>query len=88
MEDIILDTLRQRSIKISSKRAWIVQEVCAMKTIKDIECFWLVLRSKRQVSWATIYSTLRLLNENGFLHKTNVGQRAVAYNLIAVDEVH
>lgn len=87
MEDIIIDTLRQRSIKISDKRAWIVQEVCTTKIIRDIECFWIQLRNKRPVSWATIHSTLRLLNENGFLHKTQIGQRAVAYQLISDQEV-
>ncbi|MFZ4863938.1 hypothetical protein ACL9RF_17330 [Sphingobacterium sp. Mn56C] len=83
MEDIIIDTLRERSIKISSKRAWIVHEICAIQTIHDIELFWISLRQKQPVSWATVHSTLRLLYRNGFLQKTPIGSRSFSYHLIA-----
>lgn len=82
MEENIIATMHKRGLKVSKKRIWIVEAICRVKFILDVEEFWISLRSVRPVSWATTYSTLRVLSEHGIIEKVNKGSKAVTYRLV------
>lgn len=82
MEKDILARMREKGLKISQKRIWIVEAVCDAKCIRDVGAFWMHLRSVKPVSWATTYSTLRVLSEYGIIEKTNLDGKSIVYRVL------
>ena len=77
----ILNVLREKGIKISRQRAWIIAALCRHPVVPDVEQFWLKLRSSKRVSWATTHSTIRILADIGVLEKFTHSRRNAGYKL-------
>ncbi|WP_437917987.1 transcriptional repressor [Sphingobacterium sp. LRF_L2] len=77
----VIELMREKGITISENRIVIVEEVCRMRAIMDVEKFWLDLRAVHKISWATTYNVLRVMSEYGILKRTKREGRAVSYYL-------
>lgn len=65
----IYKTLINRGYIISSQRKVLIEALCEQRKIKNIEAFWMDLRLSHGISWATVYSNMRLLIEIGLVMK-------------------
>lgn len=85
-EEQIITFLKDKGLLITDKRDWIIRNICQVEIITDIEEFWIKLRLIRPVSWATIYSTLRLMYQHGLLLRHVRGYKMISYELAHLEE--
>lgn len=83
MKADIIKAMKNQGLVVTEQRMCIIEAVCRIRFIADVEVFWLDLRASRPVSWATIYNTLRVLTECGILQRERRGRRFISYRLIA-----
>lgn len=69
MEEQIINELKARGYILSGKRLIIIQELCRRNRIDSAEDFWLSIREQHGISWATVYTNLRLLVKTGLMEK-------------------
>ncbi|WDF70722.1 transcriptional repressor [Sphingobacterium oryzagri] len=79
MYERIISAMQEKGIIISQKRIWIVEAICRAGNVCDVEEFWLSLRKRHPISWATTYNTLRVLHDYGILEKEVSGSKSIAY---------
>lgn len=65
----IFKMLAKRGHMISSQRKILIEALCEQKKIENIETFWMALRTRHGISWATVYSNMRLLINMGLVMK-------------------
>ncbi|WP_437921300.1 hypothetical protein [Sphingobacterium sp. LRF_L2] len=63
----ILGALADHGYLVSQKRQVIVAYLCRLRSIENVDEFWLGIRKEHAVSWATVRNTIRLLIEIGYL---------------------
>ncbi|MFH0793106.1 MAG: transcriptional repressor [bacterium] len=72
--------LRSNGYKCTPEREMILEEALAMNEHFDIENLWLSLyQKKKRVSKASVYRTIGLLLEGGFLSEVMIGDRTGHY---------
>lgn len=86
MEADIIKVMKNQGLVITEKRIWIIEAICQVGFVADVETFWLNLRAIRPVSWATTHQTLRLMTECGILRKKRRGHRLLSYHLVAIQD--
>lgn len=85
MEDQIVSRLRQHGYQLGLRRMIIIQELCRLNRIESAEDFWLILREQHGISWATVYTNLRILVSIGLMEKEAGLKKSCAYRLIHAD---
>jgi Fe2+ or Zn2+ uptake regulation protein len=85
MEDEMLRQLRQRGYQTGFRRMIIIQELCRLDRIESAEDFWLLLRAQHGISWATVYTNLRLLLNMGLREKEAGMKKSCAYRLVRLE---
>lgn len=73
MEDLIINKLKENGRLVSPQRKIIISELCRAGEIRDVEHFWIDLRSRHAISWATVHSNLRLLIRMGVVCRSQRG---------------
>lgn len=63
------DALMKHGYVISAQRRILIEALCEQQSIYDIEAFWIKLRIKHGISWATVYTNIRLLANIGLVKK-------------------
>ena len=87
--DKFRDTLHENGMKCTPARLSIFKEVYSSSEHFDADEIYFRLRSeKKRVSRATVYRTLDLLVENGFVSKVNVGQSQVHFENTLAQKHH
>jgi len=66
--------LMNRGYVISAQRRILIEALCEQRRVYDIEAFWMKLRLQHGISWATVYTNIRLLVEIGLVRKDGVEQ--------------
>ncbi|WP_437918054.1 hypothetical protein [Sphingobacterium sp. LRF_L2] len=77
----IINRLERAGCRISLKRLQILDEIIAEGKVVNIEQFWLKLRSKTPISWATVHSFLHQLYLHKILEKDNSVGRNLVYRI-------
>ena len=85
MEDEMLRQLRQQGYQTGFRRIIIIQELCRLDRIESAEDFWLLLRQQHGISWATVYTNLRLLLNMGLIEKEAGLKKSCAYRLVRLE---
>lgn len=85
MEDEMLRRLRLQGYQTGFRRIIIIQELCRLDRIESAEDFWLLLRQQHGISWATVYTNLRLLLNMGLIEKETGLKKSCAYRLVHSD---
>ncbi len=72
--------LREKGLRYTPERVAVLEELMLANTHLDVDELYDRLRSKgRKVSRATIYRTLKLLIDMGYVKKLNFGERGFRY---------
>ncbi len=83
------DTLHTNGMKCTPARLLIFKEVYSSSAHFDAdEIYFRMRQEKKSVSRATVYRTLDLLVENGFVSKVNVGASQVHFENTLAQEHH
>ena len=82
--------LRRRSLKLTSQRGAIFERAFATHEHFSAETLfgWLRSESDRRVSRATVYRTLSLLEEGGFIESLDTGSGELVYEHVLGHEHH
>ncbi|HMR18952.1 MAG TPA: transcriptional repressor [Sphingobacterium sp.] len=81
----ILTLLTDKGYIISQQRRIIIDSLCAIQYIGSIDDFWLRLRQQHRIGWATVYNTIRLLEEEGCVIPTLCKDRQKHFVLCVED---
>jgi|GEM_PF-916805 len=65
----IYSTLINRGYMISTQRKILIEALCEQQEISDMESFWMDLRQRHGISWATVYTNIRLLIHMGWVRR-------------------
>lgn len=68
------NALLKRGHVISAQRRILIEALCEQQSINDIEAFWMKLRIQHGISWATVYTNIRLLANIGLVSKDEYEQ--------------
>lgn len=71
----IENRLTDKGYIISQHRRIIIDHICKIKCIENVDDFWISIRQQHTISWTTVYNTLRLLKELGYVHSVKVDNR-------------
>lgn len=82
MEDVIIAHLKEQGYSVGGRRMIIIQELCKRNRIENAEDFWLSLREEHGISWATVYTNLRLLVKMGIMEKAPGPHKAFSYQIV------
>ncbi len=83
------DTLHTNGMKCTPARLLIFEEIYSSSEHFDADEIYFRMRSeKKSVSRATVYRTLELLVENGFVSKVNVGASQVHFENTLAQKHH
>ncbi|WP_293916163.1 MULTISPECIES: transcriptional repressor [unclassified Sphingobacterium] len=63
----ILETVHASGHKLTRQREIVIQMICKLKIIDDVEQIWLRLKDEFDIALATIYSTIKLLCSLGLM---------------------
>lgn len=66
---------------VSEKRLIIIDVLCKIKHIQSVDDFWWTIRRQHNISWATVYNTIRLLVQIGCLIPTDAESRQQQFEL-------
>ncbi|MFD2556490.1 transcriptional repressor [Sphingobacterium tabacisoli] len=77
----ILTMLTDQGYMISQQRRIIIETLCNIQCIGSVEDFWVTIRARHHVSWATVHKTVRLLEHLGCIVRTKVYNRHQQYTL-------
>lgn len=87
--DKFKETLHDNGMKCTPERLSIFQEIYSSSEHFDAdEIYFRMRKEKKRVSRATVYRTLDLLVENGFVSKVNVGLSQVHFENTLAQEHH
>ncbi len=78
----IIAGLAGQGYLISQQRRILINALCRLGEIHDVERFWMELRDTHGISWATVYSNLNLLTRAGWLSRQGRGVRNYSYRLV------
>ena len=76
-------SFENRGYKLTPKRRLVFDYLVQHGRIQDTETVWLTLREQKRISWATVYTTIKLLRTIGWIEpchdpgKTNKEYRLV-----------
>lgn len=65
----IYQILMNKGYMISTQRKILIEALCEQQKIENIEAFWMGLRIRHGISWATVYSNMRLFIGMGLVMK-------------------
>ena len=74
--------LRERGHIASKQRIAIMEALYEQREIADMEDFWIELRQKHPVSWATFYNFIRLAMKEHWIEKSTEAPSSHRYQII------
>ncbi|MBD1426460.1 hypothetical protein [Sphingobacterium arenae] len=74
--------LRERGHIASKQRIVIMEALFQQREIADMEDFWIGLRQKHPVSWATFYNFIRLALKENWIGKDIHTSRCARYQIL------
>ena len=80
-KDMIMTLLAENGYVLSRKRLVIINLLCKKRYIESVDDFWWDIRRHHEVSWATVYNTIRLLVEVGCIMPLTSGTRQQQFKL-------
>lgn len=73
--------LRDRGHIASKQRILIMEALFQQREITDMEDFWVALRQKHRISWATFYNFIRLALKENWIEKDLQASRTARYQI-------
>lgn len=77
----ILDLLIREGHSLSKQRLFIIDTLWEQQGVDNVEDFWLSLRKKETIGWATVHKTLSILEYLGCLTRLSSPGRHKRYLL-------
>lgn len=77
--DAVIQSLAKEGYMLTQRRMQIIDYLWDKTEINDIEALWLEIRSSEPVSWATMYTTVKLLYKLGWLELKEEKSKKTAY---------
>ncbi|MDR2284142.1 MAG: transcriptional repressor [Sphingobacterium sp.] len=71
--DQLSRSFEEQGYVLTAKRKSIVDYICAQEEIADIEEVWMTLREKEKISWATVYTSVKVLKRLGWVEACEDG---------------
>lgn len=68
--EILIATLQDSGYRLTAQRMYIIAHLWEPTIITNIDEIYIKLRLKKRISWATVYSTIKLLYDLGWLSLT------------------
>ena len=88
IKEQIFDYLIKHGYIISMQRRVLIDALCELKEISDIEDFWINLRMQHPISWATVYTNINLLMKAGWLKKDGRSINHSVYRITAQQNIN
>jgi len=77
-----LDTLKNKGLKLTIQRKFIVDEFLKLKGHLNTDEFFAIIKKKfPRMGYATVYRTLKIMKEAGLIGEIDVGDGAKRYEL-------
>lgn len=80
-KDMIMTLLADNGYVVSQKRRVIIDILCKKKYIQSVDDFWWDIRRQHNISWATVYNTIRLLVQIGCIIRADTESRQQQFTL-------
>jgi len=77
-----IQQLQNRGHIASKQRILIMEALFEQREIMDMENFWIALRQKHRVSWATFYNFIRLAVKENWIAKNSHATTCARYRLL------
>ena len=77
----VIQKLEKSGYRLSEKRLRILEELYAVEQVVDMEGFWMTLRERYQISWATVQTFLQRLHSEGLLLREYGDGRSIIYRV-------
>lgn len=80
--EILITSLTSHGHRVTTQRVHIMKHLWQKNIISNIDDLYVELRTKQLVSWATVYSTIKLLCNLGWLQLHGAGTGPKYYSWI------
>lgn len=83
--EVLISSLISKGHKITPQRLHIIKHLWRKVIIDNIDDLYVEIRAIQHISWATLYSTIKLLHDLGWLERLGNGPRGKYYRWIRKD---